>query len=296
MLSFKPIELSDRPILEPILYAQPYRMCDHDFACLYIWGGTYFPRFCIEDGVLYIEQTISGGRAIYHLPYCADSRLAGAVETLSVHCREKGIPLLLTTLNTRRKEALEQAMPGKFDYIEEPDFADYIYNAQDLITLHGKKFHAKRNFINRFIAENEGNYSFEPVCAENAQEILDFNARWDAENEAEGIDDEAAAIRRAVTELDEIGMFGVALRLDGKIAAYALGSRMCTDTVLEQIEKAADIPGAYQMINNAFASRFASDCLYINREEDLGIEGLRKAKLSYNPAYLNTRYHAVPKA
>ena len=93
--------------------------------------------------------------------------------------------------------------------------------------------------------------------------------------------------------MEQIGMFGVALRLEGKIIAFALGSKLSADTLLEDIEKASDVPGAYQMINHEFACRFSEGFTYINREEDLGIEGLRKAKLSYFPAYLNMRWRAV---
>lgn len=293
MLNFKAVELGDRTVLEPVLSAQPYRICDHCFACLYIWEHTYPAQFCFDEDILYILYSYPDGSTAYQLPYCKDAELPGAIEKIRRHAQTSGRQFTLVTLNEDQKAKLESVLPGAFVYIQQPDYADYIYNAQDLITLRGKKFHAKRNFINRFIQQYQGRYSFEAVGPENAEEILAFNARWDAENQAGGIADEADAIGRALRDLACIGMFGVALRLDGEIAAFALGARLCADTVLEQIEKSADLAGGYQMINQAFAERFASDCLYINREEDLGIEGLRKAKLSYNPAYINMRYKAL---
>ena len=292
MLNFKPVELGDREALESVLFAQPYRICDQNFACLYIWKHTYPANFCFDDGILYIMYGDPDDAGIYQLPVCTADALPRAVEKLRAHAESHGADLEIVTMNGDQKTILSQAMPGAFRYESQPQYGDYIYNAQDLITLRGKKFHAKRNFVNRFSLEYEGRFSFEPVGKENADEVLAFNARWDAENPAGGIDNEADAIAIALRDLDAIGMFGVALRLDGQIIAYALGTRLCADTVLEQIEKSADITGGYQMINHEFASRFAADCLYINREEDLGIEGLRKAKLSYNPAYINTRYNA----
>ena len=294
MLKFKEVELSDRAVLEPILRAQPYRVCDHSFSCLYIWEKTYPAQYFLEDGILYIMYKFPDGNISYQMPLAAGNRLAYAVERLERDAEARGIALELVTINEQMKEELETALPGRFDFIEEPDYADYIYDAEALRELRGKKLHAKRNYINRFTAANEGNFTFEAVGPENAAEVLAFNAEWDLEH---GFSDdfrkEAEAIRRAVLDLERIGMVGVALRLDGKIAAYALGTQLNGDTILEQIEKAADIPGAYQMINNAFAKRFSEGFSYINREEDLGIEGLRKAKLSYFPAYLNMRWRAV---
>ncbi len=293
MLNFKAVALEDRMLLEPVLRAQPYRICDHCFACLYIWENTYPAQFCLDEDILYILYSYPDGSIAYQLPYCTHMQLPGAIEKIRRHAAAMGHVLNLATLNEEQKNQLESALPGAFVYIQQPDYADYIYYAQDLITLRGKKFHAKRNYINRFVQQYAGRFSFEAVGSANAGEVLAFNAQWDVLHPGNGIANEADAVRRAVQNLDAIGMFGIAMRLDGEIAAFALGTRLCADTVLEQIEKASDVTGAYQMINQAFAQRFAADCLYINREEDLGLEGLRKAKQSYNPAYLNMRYRAL---
>ncbi len=294
MLNFKAVELSDRAVLEPILQALPYRLYDHSFCCLYIWEKTYPAYFALEDGILYIQYRMPDG-IVYQMPLAAGTRLAEAVRRLEADAAERGAPFSMIAINGQMKEELETALPGRFVFAEEPNQADYIYEAESLRELRGKKLHAKRNFVNRFIAANEGNFAFEAVGPENAAEVLAFNAEWDR---AHGLSDdfrkEAEAIRRAVNDLEKIGMMGVALRLEGRIIAFALGSRLSADTLLEDIEKAADIPGAYQMINHEFARRFSEGFTYINREEDLGIEGLRKAKLSYFPAYLNMRWRAVP--
>lgn len=293
MLNFKEVGLEDRELLEPVFHAQPFRICDQNFACLYLWQLTYPASYCFDEGILYIRYIYPDGTMSFQLPYCSADRLPQAVEKLRAYTESMGKDLVFSVMNEDQKTILSQAMPGSFEYGIHPEYADYIYNAQDLITLRGKKFHSKRNFVNRFRENYEGRFAFEYVSKENRDEVLALNAQWDAENLGSAIGDEADAVERAINDLEKIGMFGVALRLDGRIVAFALGTRLCADTVLEQIEKSADITGGYQMINQAFAERFASDCKYINREEDLGIEGLRKAKLSYNPAYLNMRYHGV---
>lgn len=297
MLNFKEVELSDREVLEPVLRALPYRVCDHSFSCLYIWEKTYPARYALEDGILYIMYRFPDGSISYQMPLVAGDRLAHAVGLLKEDAAARGIALELVTINEQMKEELEAAMPGCFIFIEEPDYADYIYDAAALRELRGKKLHAKRNYVNRFTAEYEGRYTFEAVGPENAEEVLAFNAEWDrAHGYGDDFRKEAEAICRAVRDLEKIGMMGVALRLDGKIVAFALGTQLNYDTILEQIEKASNIPGAYQMINREFAGRFSEGFAYINREEDLGIEGLRKAKRSYFPAYLNMRWRAVPHA
>ncbi len=294
MLQFRPFEPADRAVLEPILFRQPYRICDHAFSCLYMWENTYPARWCLEDGILYICYESPDGGAVYQLPLDAGDRLAQAVARLEEDAAARGAALELVTLNDQMKAELEAALPGAFDFTAVPEGADYIYDAEAMRELRGKKLHAKRNYVNRFTAEHAGNYSFEEITAENEAEVMAFNTEWDL---ARGISldyfHEAEAVRRALEHLAELGMVGVALRLEGRIVAYALGTRLNEDTLLEQIEKAADIPGAYPMICREFALRFSEGCTYINREEDLGLEGLRKAKLSYFPAYLNMRWRAV---
>lgn len=293
MLNFKAVGLDDRHALEPVFHAQPYRICDHNFACLYIWDHIYPAEFCFDEDVLYIKYTYPDKSSAYQLPYCTADRLPEAVEKLRVYAESKNDCLVFVTLNDQQKTLLSQAVPNAFDYEAQPDYADYIYNAEDLITLRGRKFHSKRNFISRFEQQYAGRYSFEKVGPENLDQILALTARWDKGNEGNGVTDEAKAISRALHDLEKIGMFGVAMRLDGEIEAFALGTKLSNDTILEQIEKSSDITGGYQMINRAFAECFASEFVYINREEDMGIEGLRKSKLSYNPAYINMRYRAV---
>ena len=291
MLEFKEVRLGDRAVLEPILRALPYRVCDHSFASLYIWDKSYPASFCVRGGALFIKYGLPSGEVVYQMPFGGD--LAESVELLRRDARETVGRLKFISLNADMRREIEDALPGRFVFTEQRNFSDYIYNAADLIHLTGKKFHGKRNYINRFNADFLGRYSLEDVGPSNADEILKFNRDWDEEY---GHDDdimrEAEAIERAVRDLDAVGMCGVALRLDGLIIAYALGTQLNDDTFLEQIEKANAVPGSYQMITNGFARRFCEGYRYINREEDMGIEGLRRSKMSYNPAFLNTRYSA----
>ena len=276
MLNFKKVELSDGEKAIPFFEALPYRLYDHSFICHYIWQETYPAYYAWQDGVLYVQYRMPDGEVLYQMPLGAGDHLAEAVEEIRLDAEERGVPFLMISVNTEMKEELEAAMPGKLVFAEDPDRADYMYEVEALRELRGKKLHGKRNFVNRFKTTYEGEYTVSPVTAADMDEILEFERRWI----------EASAME----EFDTLHMVGVALRLKGEMIAFALGSPLTKDTILEDIEKALDIPGAYQMINNAFMSICGEGYTYVNREEDMGIEGLRKAKQSYVPAYLNMRY------
>ncbi|MBE6935166.1 MAG: DUF2156 domain-containing protein [Ruminococcaceae bacterium] len=293
MLNFKKVELSDRQQAVPFLQALPYRLYDHSFVCHYIWQETYPISYAWEEGVLYIRYSLPE-ETIYQMPLCAGDRLAEAVEKLRADAAEQGVDFAMIAVNAEMKAELEAALPGKLSFEESPDQADYMYEVEALRELRGKKLHGKRNFVNRFRATYEGEYEIVPLTAADGDEVLAFEEKWIA---ARGADEdfhrEAVAIRRAFDAFEELGMTGVALRLKGEIIAFALGSRINGDTILEDFEKAMEIPGAYQTINQAFMQYCGEGYTYVNREEDMGIEGLRKAKLSYAPAYLNMRYRVT---
>ena len=306
ILPFRKIELSDREWLAPILEALPYRMCDHCFSTLYIWQYKYSGRIAVEDGVVYLVYGFETDHPMYFAPICSDDRLADAVSRIRADAAARNVPFRMGAVDSILKEKLEAACPDLFDYAEDRDNADYIYNAESLRTYAGKKLHSKRNFTNRFEAEFAGRYVIEPVSKENLKDIMTFNHSRCLATRAEkgisltaencGMHEEACAISTALIYRDNLQIKGVCLKLDGKVIAYALGTKLSKDTYLEQIEKAdPSVPGAYPMITRAFAQTCTEDAVCINREEDMGIEGLRKAKLSFNPEIINMRYLVTPK-
>jgi len=306
ILPYRKLELSDREWLAPILEALPHRICDHCFSTLYIWQYKYSIRIAVEDDVIYLVYGFETDHPMYFAPICSDDRLADAVSRLREDAAARGVPFVMGMLNEAGKAMLEAACPGQFDFAEDRDNADYIYDAESLRTYAGKKLHSKRNFTNRFEAEFDGRYVIEPVSKENLKEIMVFNhSRCLATREEKGLSqeiqncgmhEEACAISTALIYREPLHITGVCLKLDGKVVAYALGTKLSADTYLEQIEKAdPTVPGAYPMITRAFARMCTENARYINREEDMGIEGLRKAKLSFNPEIINLRYLVTPK-
>ncbi len=183
-------------------------------------------------------------------------------------------------------EKLEALYPGRFQVAYDRDLADYVYESERLLTLSGKKLHAKRNHINKF-KETYPDWQYESITEENTGECLEMAQAWRVLNgcdEDENKHAEFCVTLNALKLRRELGLKGGLLRADGRVVAFTLGEAVGDDTFVVHIEKAyADVQGAYPMINQQFVAHEGAAYRYINREEDTGAEGLRKAKLSYYP-------------
>ena len=166
---------------------------------------------------------------------------------------------------------------------------DYVYESEKLATLSGKKLHGKRNHINKFKQVNE-DWSYEKITKENIEECFQMALQWRIENGCEADEEKNAEMCVTLNSLrlyEELELTGGLLRVNGKVVAFTLGEEVSDDTFVVHIEKAfAEIQGAYPMINQQFVEHECMKYKYINREEDTGAEGLRKAKLSYRPVFL----------
>ncbi|KAA6307012.1 hypothetical protein EZS27_041324, partial [termite gut metagenome] len=173
-------------------------------------------------------------------------------------------------------------------------YSDYIYLHEDLVALKGKKYQPKRNHINKF--KKEYNYEYVPITSDTISDCLLLEVEWQKTNEqrqGEDASDENQAVVYALRHFEELGLTGGILYANGKAAAFTYGMPINQDTFGIHVEKAdININGAYPMINHEFACRIPKQYMYLNREEDLGIEGLRKAKLSYYPEIVLDKYIA----
>lgn len=284
MLDFRYIQLSDKEWIVPLLQLSDFRGCEYSFANNMAWRRLndtkitrykdfYISRSSNENGYYY---TFPAGRGDYK----------DLFDTLKKCAESEGQALVIGSVTPDKLKIFEELYPGEYTVKGDPSYNDYVYLASDLIELKGKKYHAKRNHIARFKKEN---WSFEALSAENQDECIELSVNF--YNDKLGADDFSAvneqfAINTYFNNFDILGLKGGVLRVDGKIVAFTIGERLNSDTYVIHIEKAlGDVPGAYAVINNEFAKYAASDCKYINREEDLGIEGLRKAKRSYYPVF-----------
>ena len=300
MLDFKRIELSDREWIEPLLAKGNLRGSEHTFSNNFIYRKIYQIDVARMNDY-YLVRSSHGSDLVSYLYPAGSGDLKPVVEAMLADADANARVFQLHGATAEGIATLESLFPGVFAFEETRDNFDYLYESEKLITLSGKKLHSKRNFINRFQAEHEGNWSFEPITPKNIDECWEMNERWCEvngcdDNKSESLLEEACAVRNSFNHFQALGLSGGALRLNGGIIAYTMGRPVNSDTFIVHIEKAfSDIPGAYPMINQQFASYYCRDFRYINREDDVGDEGLRKAKLSYKPAILLEKYMVTRK-
>ena len=285
MIHFERLTIERKPEIDALLHRAAHRGCAFSFASLYLWGRQCVARVG-EDLLLFSHFQ---GKTMYPYPVCPGSA-RDAIEVLIADSQERGIPLRLSGLNTQDVEDLERWYPGQFRFHCGRDGHEYVYAIDDLVDLKGKKYQPKRNHVNRFLSEYP-NAVILPLDERTLPDAKNLADRWyqrrDAEEDA-GM--ELVALNRAFAHWKELGMEGLVLYVGNQVVAMTMGSFLGDDTVDVHFEKAdLDYPGAYAVINRAFARHIRDkypQVKYLNREEDMGIEGLRKAKLSYHPHHM----------
>ena len=268
--------------------------CEYCFGNIFNWSpvyDTYITRF----GDFFLAAGM-GDDGEYCFPM-GHGDLRAAVDALLDDAKSRGRQMRIFGLTEEDRAALEALYPDRFILTEDRSFFDYIYSQQDLAALPGKHFHAKRNHIAAFVRER--NYTYERITADNLSDCADMAWKWIERNldkNPEALAGERTALSRAFRNYEALHLHGGLLRVDGEVVAFTIGERMSDTMFCTHFEKAyADVRGAYPMINREFAARELSEYTYINREEDAGDEGLRKAKLSYRPVKLLKKYDAVCK-
>ena len=304
MLDFKPLELTDQKAITPYLTADGAIMSDRTFASLYIWRELYGVQICLKDGLLYFLSDDYSGRRTYYMPLCLNGScdLPRAMEEIEADAAGYDQPWQVVLVTAQGKEILEAAFPEKYEFIADRDGYDYIYRAEDLRALKGKKFQSKRNYTNRFKNLYEDRWEYRAIDPAADREMLyAYTLEWGRARSGDGYQDDYAhelhAIDEALNHYEDLNMRGGILLVDGKIAAYTLAS-VYAEGIMDVLFEKADtsIDGAYPMINNQFAIHEFEGFELINREEDMGIEGLRTAKLSYNPVQLTEKYILLPRS
>lgn len=298
-MNFSSIALKDKEIIDKYTKQKNYFLCEHCFTDIYIWRYRYSTKFCIENDFLFLRMKEPEEKKVFYLLPIGSGDLQKAICSIMEDAEKKGIPFIMISIPEELKSKVENLFPNMFDFEKNRDNEDYIYLAEDLMFLQGKKFHSKRNFINRFKLAFEGRWEYENLSSDNVKDVFDFQLKWYELNKGSHNNSyfaETSAIAVALKNFEKLGIKGGVLRLDGEVKAFTMGSELNSEVFVVQIEKADHtVPGAYQMINNLFAINNFEKYLYIDREEDLGLEGLRKAKLSYNPVKMGVNYNAVLK-
>lgn len=301
------ITLESKDFLEPYLSGFDYKTSGLSFSSLYMWKeineisfmeiGDYL---CIA-GVNNLEEDVFEPFLFPVMTKSGRYDPEGLAETLREARRifeEKGKKFEMMLLPFHMIEIFEKAMPKQMKFIPDRPNFDYVYSTQELIELKGRDYHSKKNHLNFFL----NNYKYEYVeltedmAGEAMRFIKDFNLRKNLESkhERELLEMEEQAMKDVFLNIKNVGYLTGAILIDGKIEALSIGGYLGKKTVTVHVEKAnTEYRGLYQLINNEFCKHVAAHVKYINREEDMGIPGLRKAKLSYKPVKLIEKHTAI---
>ncbi len=286
---FKPVSLEDRATITSYTLRGQSNICDLAFSNLYGWAERYGTSWAIIEGGLVIAfQPKHRPHPAYLMPICDHSEgFVSTISRLRELAQEGGYPLVLMGVGPLCREHLEAHCPQAFVYLSDEGSYDYVYLRERLATLGGKSLQSKRNHINKF-EKLYPDYTYEPITPAIVPECLSLLDVWYQAHEGdESQEAERTMIERTMRHWDAIGLSGGAIRVGGEIVAFTFGSPINATTFGVHVEK-ADIryEGAFNIINREFARRIPEQYIYINREEDLGLEGLRKSKMSYKPEIL----------
>jgi len=288
MIEFKEVELSDKQWVRELLSYSAYRGCEYTFGNNFLWQYVFKTKIARYKD-FYFAKSNSG----YFFP-AGRGDFRQAVEILRRDAAENGERFRFVTMNKSSMEFLGSHYPNEFVFHNDPGVYDYIYNFEDLAELKGRKYHSKRNFINRF--REYPDWRYESIMRENISECAEMSRRWLKENESadRNIILESKVVNIGLENFFDLDFTGGLLRVDGEVIAFTFGESVTNDTFVIHAEKAfSRITGSYPAINNKFISYACADYKFINREEDMGVENLRKAKMSYHPAFMEEKFSAV---
>lgn len=294
MIQFHRIGLTDKAAYESILLSAPERGCEYAFANLYLWGRQEVAF--IHGCVAFFSHFF--GKSVYPYPIGNGDKRA-VIEDILEDARDRGLPVRITGMTGADKEELESLFPGRFHIHSTRDNYDYVYAIDALADLRGKKMQKKRNHFNRFQV-NHPNYQVLPLdckTLELARHMVNdwYRSRIQTDPEGDYLLENLAMVK-AFRDHDAIGMEGIAILEDDRVLAVTMGSRLSENTFDIHFEKAReDVDGAYNAVNAEFARYLRlkhPDVQFLNREDDMGLEGLRKAKLSYHPDHMVEKHRA----
>lgn len=294
-MQLKPLTIEDRSLFYQY-YEKTKAKCSYlSFANLFLWKDAEEIHFFeYENHLVATGKSLYNGERYFMMPLggCLCGHLKDYLDT------HFGTDYHIYGITHWDVETVRENCGAFFTIQRERDMDNYVYTSQKLITLTGKKLHGKRNHINKF-KELYPHYTYEPLTPQNLHKLRNFIEEW-YEKKLEDADPslamEKTALENALCYFSQLELKGGMLLVEDNVIAFSIGERLNDDTALIHFEKAnTDYQGAYPMMNQQFVEQEWSDMTYINREDDMGIEGLRKAKLSYQPDVMIEMYSAKKK-
>ena len=299
MLNFTPITLKDKLVVQR--YAFPYgeNSCQHSFANLYCLKDKYKTEICEDDGFLFIHHASKDDETFrsYLMPM-GSGEIRLAVQAAMEDAHERGYSLKFDTVTEASAKKLSSLFPGRFNFEERRDMAEYLYTSEKLAGLKGPEMVRRRYDIHRYERCYGAKTTVAIITEEDLPAVRTFQAKWlearlGSENAeiARSLINEDAAISLALTHYEELELSGILISIDSELAGYTYGCRIsndCFDTCAEKGSR--EICGISHILNRELTLRCCEPLCWINREEDLGVEGMRKAKMSYHPDIIMPKF------
>ncbi len=293
-LAFHTPTVEDAAWAAPLLKKSGRMACETSFTTIFMWRRHYHNEIATAGTHVFIRT--GGDNPVYQLPTV--DHLREGIELLLEDAHQRGHKLRLFGEDRETVGKIEELFPGKFTFALSRNDFDYIYKQSDLAMLSGRKYHSKRNHIAAFTRQYA--WEYETITRENIPEVSELSREWcrqrgNCGNSANAeLRAECCAIQEALTHWEALGLSGGLIRVEGKARAFTFGSPINNEMVDVHVEKALrDFAGLYPIINREAVIHEWSRYTYINRENDMGLEGLRKAKESYHPAILLEKYIAT---
>ena len=291
MLEFKPISLDDREKIEKYFDFLEEPFCDFTFGNLFFWSVVENTNIAFLNDFLFIR--FSDCENFYYTFPLGNGEIKNAINLILEDAKSNGKKIKFVCLNKNQAKILKEILGEKIKINENRDSFDYVYSLEKLSALSGRKYHSKKNHFNSF--KNKYDFKFELINEENISQCISFAREWYSENEATStLVREQKALECAFKNYFKLNLIGAIIKAENKIIAFCIGEEMYNKNIFcTHFEKADyNFQGAYTAINKLFSEFLFKDFKLVNREDDAGVEGLRKAKLSYHPEIILEKYYA----
>ena len=294
MLEFAEITINDKELFGKYLRLDNPQISDTSFTNLFMWRDYYKFRYAEIHGMLWIISVPEGQEPFLLEPIgnMNQESIDRAIVVLKEYFKKNDWKLVFKKIHEDKIQYFRKHVNSEESIVFDRDNSDYVYLSDNLINLKGKKYDGKRNHINKF--KKLYQYEYVPLTEEHINDCSDIMDAWCRERNCDdhkGFYCEKLANMEVLKNFNRLGCKGAIMRVDGKFEGFTIGEMLNADTAVIHIEKANNqVNGLYTFINQQFCEHEWQQAKYINREQDLGVEGLRKAKLSYNPEKLINKY------
>lgn len=312
--AFKTLTPKDMKLLHPYFSMRPNKTCDSGGLDTFLWADYYEVEYCLIEGEAILWRMRELGEVYSAMPCCREEKLAKYFRLTEHYFNEEmGCPLQMRLADEEAVKKLDLLHNPAYFVAEQEDLKDYLYEGEKLRTLSGKKLHKKKNQVNKFMREYGERYEYRTLGCMDKEQILSFLAKWyeerkesgageygkktdgksgDEKEDADTLEAEICGLNRILQNCNLLEFKAGGIFIDGKLEAFSIGNDNPTEQMaVISIEKAnPDITGLYQVINQQFLLHEFPKARIVNREDDVGLEGLRKAKLSYHPVGYARKY------